>query len=77
MDTWYDFMGSMRRPGSATRYIMGKNELEKVLADRAMQLGDKFNLPQFMDEFLAAGMIPLSLSRWEMTGLEDEIKKLW
>jgi len=30
-----------------------------------------------MDEFLAAGMIPMSLIRWEMTGFEDEIKKLW
>jgi hypothetical protein len=30
-----------------------------------------------LDEFLAAGMIPLSLIRWEMTGLDDEIKKLW
>jgi hypothetical protein len=29
-----------------------------------------------MDEFLAAGMIPMSLIRWEMTGFEDEIKKL-
>jgi hypothetical protein len=76
MDTWYDFMYSMLRPGSATRYITGKNELEKLLTDRAMQLGDKFNLRQFMDEFLAAGMIPVSLTRWEMTGFEDEIKKL-
>jgi len=40
-------------------------------------LGDKFNLQQFMDEFLAAGMIPMSLIRWEMTGFEGEIKKLW
>jgi hypothetical protein len=30
-----------------------------------------------MDEFLAAGQIPISLTRWEMTGLEDETKKLW
>jgi len=28
-----------------------------------------------MDEFLTAGMIPMSLIRWEMTGFEDEIKK--
>jgi hypothetical protein len=77
MDTWYDFEHSMTRPGHATIYITGKNELEKLLADRAMQLGDKFNLRQFMDEFLAAGMIPIALTRWEMTGLDDEIKKLW
>ncbi len=29
------------------------------------------------DEFLATGHIPMSLTRWELTGYEDEIKKLW
>ena len=29
-----------------------------------------------MDEFLAAGIIPIALIRWEMTGLDDEIQKL-
>lgn len=51
--------------------------LKKLLSDRAFQLGDEFELRHFMDEFPAAGMIPLSLIRWEMTGLEDQIKKLW
>jgi uncharacterized protein (DUF885 family) len=49
----------------------------KVFRDRAQQLGDDFNLKEFMDEFMAAGMIPMSLTRWEMTGYDDEIKKLW
>ena len=38
---------------------------------------DIARLLQFMDEFLAAGMIPMSLIRWEMTGFDDEIKELW
>ena len=29
------------------------------------------------DEFLKAGMIPISLIRWEMTGMDDEVKKFW
>ena len=41
-----------------------------------MQLGDTFNLQRFMDDFFASGMIPISLARWEMTGFDDEIKKL-
>ena len=49
----------------------------KIFRDRAQQLGDKFVLRQFMDEFLGAGMIPMSLIRWELTGYDDEIKKLW
>jgi hypothetical protein len=75
MDTWYDLEISMQQPGHATIYITGKNELEKLLAERAMQLGEAFDLQKFMDEFLASGMIPVSLTRWEMTGYEDEIKK--
>jgi hypothetical protein len=75
MDTWYDLEISMQQPGHATIYITGKNELEKLLADRAMQQGENFNLRQFMDEFLSSGMIPISLIRWEMTGYEDEIEK--
>ena len=76
MDTWYDLEVSMIQPGHATIYITGKNELERLMTDRAMQLGDNFNLRQFMDEFFASGMIPISLIRWEMTGLDDEIRKL-
>jgi len=40
-------------------------------------MGEKLSLKKFMDEFFASGIIPVSLIRWEMTGLEDEIKKLW
>jgi hypothetical protein len=63
-------------PGFEMSYTMGKVQLEKLMADRAHQLGTKFNLREFMDEFRSYGMIPFALIRWEMTGLEDEIKKL-
>ena len=76
MDTWYDLERSMQLPGHATVYINGKNQLERLIADRAMQLGDTFNLRQVMDSFFASGLIPISLTRWEMTGLDDEIKEL-
>jgi uncharacterized protein (DUF885 family) len=76
MDTWYDLEISMLQPGHATIYITGKNEFERLMASRAMQLGNNFNLQRFMDNFFALGMISLSLARWEMTGLDDEIKEL-
>jgi uncharacterized protein (DUF885 family) len=74
---WHDLELYLRQPGYGTGYMIGSVMLKKLLADRAFQQGDEFELRQFMDEFLAAGMIPLSLIRWEMTGLEDQIKKLW
>jgi len=27
-------------------------------------------------QFFSSGLIPISLTRWEMTGLDDEIKEL-
>ncbi len=74
---WYEQQSNLRFPGFHTGVVMGKAQLMKLFKDRAMQLGDKFVLRNFIDEFLAAGMIPFSLIRWEMTGYEDEIKKLW
>jgi hypothetical protein len=74
---WYEQQSNLRFPGFHTGVVMGKAQLMKLFKDRAMQLGDKFVLREFIDEFLAAGMIPFSLIRWEMTGYEDEIQKLW
>ena len=74
---WSHKSGTTIIPGNEMSYTMGKIQLEQLMADRASQLGEKFNLRQFMDEFRAAGIIPFSLIRWEMTGLDDEIKKLW
>jgi uncharacterized protein (DUF885 family) len=56
--------------------VLGKIQIMKLFRDRAKQLGDEFKLNQFLDEFLATGFIPISLVRWEMTGLDDEIKEL-
>jgi len=74
---WADESLYLQQPGYGTSYVVGKAHLEKLIADRAEQLGDDFNLKNFFDEFHTHGMIPLSLIRWEMTGREDEIKKLW
>jgi hypothetical protein len=58
----------LQQPGYGVSYVIGKIEIEKLLADRRRQLGDRFSMQQFMDEFDAAGLIPISLLRWEMTG---------
>ena len=56
---------------------MGKLQIDKLLSDRFHQLKDKFSLKEFHDQFLAAGTIPISLIRWEMTGYDDEVKHLF
>ncbi len=36
----------------------------------------RFNWREFHDSLLASGQIPLALARWEMTGHEDQIRKM-
>ena len=74
---WHDIELYMRQPTYGVGYLIGSVQLQKLIADRGIQLGEQFQLKAFVDEFLEAGMVPLALIRWEMTGLEDEINKLW
>jgi hypothetical protein len=74
---WHDIELYMRQPGYGTAYTVGATQLQQLIADRAMQQGKRFNLRSFMDRFLSLGMIPVALARWEMTGLDDEVRRLW
>ncbi len=56
--------------------VVGKVQFMKLFRDRAAQLGDDFVLQDFVDQVLGSGAIPWSLIRWEMTGLDDEIRAL-
>ena len=73
----YDLEGYLRRPGSGSGYIIGKIQLESLLSEQALELGNGFDLGEFHDDVLSRGMIPLTLIRWEMTGAEDEVRPLW
>jgi hypothetical protein len=67
----------LQQPGYGISYVIGKVEIEKTMAARQRQLGEKFTLKSFMDEFLAVGQIPVSLVRWQLTGeLSDDLKRM-
>ena len=69
----------LRQPGYGTSYVTGKYLLERTLADYAKQIeerGDEFRLKDFFDTLNRIDSIPISLARWEMTGLDDEIRAL-
>jgi hypothetical protein len=66
----------LRQPGYGTSYVTGKYLIERLLAERARQRGDDFELAEFFREVDAAGVIPVSLLRWELTGKDDEIRAL-
>ena len=69
----------LRQPGYGTSYVTGKYLLEQTLADYAKQLedsGEEFRLGDFFDHLNAVDSIPISLGRWEMTGLDDDINAI-
>jgi hypothetical protein len=66
----------LQQPGYGPSYLVGKIEIEKLIADRREQLGGQFTMKGFMDGFNAVGLVPASLVRWEMTGKQSpELKK--
>ena len=66
-----------RPPGYGLGYTVGMLQVQRLLSDRRQQLGDDFVLKDFHDQFMDAGRLPVSLIRWEMTGLDDEVREFW
>ena len=63
-------------PGLAIAYEIGNLQIERLLAERRLQQGDKFSLREFHDYVWSNGNVPLALQRWELLGLDDDIKKV-
>lgn len=62
----------LRQPGYGTSYITGKYLLENTLAEYARMKESKnepFEIRAFFDKLNAVGSIPITLGRWEMTGV--------
>ncbi len=73
---WFEMATTLRGVGHHMLMVVGKVQFMKLLRDRSQQLGDEFELQAFMDEFFESGLIPMSLIRWEMTGMDDEMRRL-
>jgi len=66
----------LRLPGYGASYVTGGRLMEETMATRARQLGDAFTMQRFFDEVNAAGMIPVSLIHWELTGDDRMVREL-
>ena len=62
----------LQQPAYGTSYVIGKIEVERLMSDRAQELGERFSMREFMDAFDAVGLIPISLVRWEVMGRPDD-----
>ncbi len=58
----------LQQPAYGTSYLIGKMQIEELLAARRKQAGDHFRLAEFMEDLERAGLIPMSLVTWELTG---------
>ena len=67
----------LRQPGYGTSYVTGKYLLERALADYSKQIearGEEFRLADFFDRLNSIDSIPIALGRWEMTGLDNDMR---
>jgi uncharacterized protein (DUF885 family) len=48
-----------------------------LLAEVALKEGRSFDLMRFHDRFIASGIVPITLTRWEMTGNDDQVREMW
>jgi hypothetical protein len=63
-------------PGQAITYEIGKLQILAFLTDARLRLGDRFSLRSFHDFVWKNGNVPIALQRWEMLGVDEEIRKL-
>jgi len=62
---WFEQHLYLEQPGYGTSYVIGKLEFDQILSRK---LSSGATVRQFMDEKDAAGLIPVALVRWELTG---------
>lgn len=72
----YDMALYLRQPGLGLNYYFGKLQIEQLLAEERLAKGEAFDLTAFHDRFISAGVIPIALIRWEMTGKDDQIRRM-
>ena len=70
---WFEQHLYLQQPGYGTSYLTGKIEIDRMLAARARAQGNAFTLRAFLDDLGSAGMIPISLAGWELTGDADRV----
>jgi uncharacterized protein (DUF885 family) len=58
----------LRQPGYGTSYVTGKHLLDDLMRVRAEQLGKDFSLKRWFDEVNGAGLIPVPMIHWQLTG---------
>lgn len=69
----------LQQPGYGSSYVLGKLDIDRLIAEYARQREGRFTIKEFTDHFNRVGIIPMSLVYWEMTGdkslLEEAVRR--
>ena len=63
-------------PGQAVSYLIGKVQIEDMLAEAKRSQGSHFDLHAFDDYLWTNGNVPLVLQSWELLGRTDGLERL-
>ena len=63
-------------PTGGIVYLIGKLQIERLLAERRQQLGADFDLGRFHNDLVAAAWVPIELTQWEMTGNGENVQRM-
>lgn len=63
-------------PTGGIVYQIGKMQIERLLAERRNDLGENFHLGRFHDELVTSAWVPLELTRFEMTGRDENLRRM-
>lgn len=66
----------LRQPGYGTSYVTGKYLLDDLMREMSELKGAQFSVREYYDAINRAGMIPVSLIRWQLTGNAGQIRLL-
>ena len=73
---WYEMQTNLRYVGWHMGMVIGKLAMNQLIAERIRQQGNDFTYKGFFEEYFAAGIIPMALIQWQLTGNDNEIKSL-
>lgn len=65
---WGEQLLYLQQPAYGTSYVIGKLQVDELIAARARKLGPDFTLRRVLDELNTAGLVPISLVRRELEG---------
>ena len=65
----------LQQPAYEGSYVIGKIQIDQLIAEYARQREGTFVLKEFVDEFNRVGIIPVSLIYWQMTGDKSMVNR--